>query len=384
MEMENNKVVKKPIFGSLIAALCIMIYLGALVYASLMIYLSIEDRKKTAEQEFNNIARVAQIEGTASFLDDRFFQIMHDTLHSLTTIEAIIITYAEGAYEIEKKKGHAVTITNNSPRFKKKFIFSNESYYTSLTIPGERNANIQAVASAFNFSEFSKILKVTLLMILIGFALSFFTMLFKLLMGKQDNKEQVVYTNANTNASAPAPLQTESNVRIAESGGPKGLYSTRSNIGWEEYTNDRLDSEIHRCSSTEKDIVLILMEFTSLSGDIMYVQAAEEAVKFFTSRDLLFEYGKQGITVILPSISLDVGITKSEKFYQKINEKFSQSGDCGLCIGLSSRSGRLLNADRLMMESKEALKKAKSDSRTSIVAFKSDPEKYRAFIASQS
>jgi len=36
-----------------------------------------------------------------------------------------------------------------------------------------------------------------------------------------------------------------------------------------------------------------------------------------------------------------------------------------------------------MLEAREALKKAKEDDNSPIIAFKSDPDKYRAFIASQ-
>jgi GGDEF domain-containing protein len=101
---------------------------------------------------------------------------------------------------------------------------------------------------------------------------------------------------------------------------------------------------------------------------------------------LLFEYGRWGISVILPCDGIDTAIAKSEKYYQRITEKFQAgySRASSLCIGLSSRSGRLLNAERLMFEAREALKKAKAETKNKIIAFKSDPEKYRAFIASQS
>ena len=89
------------------------------------------------------------------------------------------------------------------------------------------------------------------------------------------------------------------------------------------------------------------------------------------------------MTVILPGVGLDIAIGKAEKFYQRISEKFPNSFgmESSLNIGLSSRSGRLLNGDRLMLEASQALKKAKSDSKTSIIAFKSDPDKYRDFIS---
>jgi GGDEF domain-containing protein len=117
----------------------------------------------------------------------------------------------------------------------------------------------------------------------------------------------------------------------------------------------------------------------------MFKQAAEETSNFFSSRDLLFEFGEYGMAIILPGINLDTGISKSEKFHQRITEKFpaGYKQKSSLVIGLSSRAGRLLNADRLMLEAKEALNKAKHDPSASIIAFKSDPEKYRAFISKQ-
>jgi hypothetical protein len=54
-----------------------------------------------------------------------------------------------------------------------------------------------------------------------------------------------------------------------------------------------------------------------------------------------------------------------------------------LCMGLSSRSGRPVNAERLMFEAEEALERAMMDPVSHIVAFKSDPEKYRAFMESR-
>jgi len=376
------------VFGAFIAALCIVIYLFALVQGAFRLYLNIEQRKVTADHEFAQIKNTVLSAAEQGFMDERFIDIVNKTLASVTCIEALIISGPDGEYAFEKQEGSAVKWVNNSPRFINKLSYSNRKYHESLAIL--RNVNINAVAGAFDFYELSKILKETLLLILIGFALSFFTMLLQSLTGKSAGKNEPVYakTQARPNEFGKnddmhfSAIETQ---RPNAETGPKGLYSPRSNIGWEEYTKDRLDSELHRCSSTEKDLTLILMEFTDLTNDVMFKDAAEEAATFYKSRDLLFEYGKQGIAAILPSVDLQTGIARSEKFYQRIIEKFpsSSSGSSCFCIGLSSRSGRLLNADRLLLESKEALKKAKSDPRTSIIAFKSDLEKYRAFIATQ-
>jgi GGDEF domain-containing protein len=356
---------------------------------------------------------MALTSGIQGFMDEQFKETMNKALAANRSIEALIISGPDGEYAFERQQGYAITWVNDSPRFKNKFSFSKENYYRPLQIYDLRNANIRAVAGNFDFDEISKILKDTLLIILAGFAVAFFTMLLQLLVGKPDEKPATVKPPVPDQYSikkAPEPEQptqkqfeeklsaksvkTEAHVidnSASESSAPedesepKGLYSPRSNIGWEEYIKDRLDSELHRCSSTEKDLTLVLMEFTDITNDLMYKLAAEEAISFFSSRDLLFEYGKLGILAILPGFDLDTGISKSEKYFKHIAVKFSGSKktQSSLCVGLSSRSGRLINADRLILEAQEALSKAKQDQRAPIIAFKSDPEKYRAFIASQ-
>jgi hypothetical protein len=173
---------------------------------------------------------------------------------------------------------------------------------------------------------------------------------------------------------------------LEESETPRGLYSPHGNIGWEAYTTDRLESELHRCASNEQDLVFITMEFkNSEELDInFYNRFAEDAVNFFTLRDLIFERGERGIAVIFPNLDLDMGFANSEEFHNRILRKYSGlfRSKTDLCIGLSSRSGRLIDAERLIFEASEALERALSDPVSHIVAFKSDPEKYRAFIAS--
>ncbi|GHV08571.1 hypothetical protein FACS189485_20210 [Spirochaetia bacterium] len=159
--------------------------------------------------------------------------------------------------------------------------------------------------------------------------------------------------------------------------GPKGLYSPRGNIGWEEYTADRLEAELHRCASYEQDLVFLSAELAGdAGGDDLYSWFAADTVSFFTQRDLIFEMGGQGISIILPNIDLEQGFVDSREFHKRILNKDQYD----IRIGLSSRAGRLIDADRLMFESFQALKKARQDPGSPIVAFKSDPEKYREFL----
>jgi len=369
---------------SIIAAICIVIYVLALVQGAFRIYLSIDERKLTAEQEFSNLADLALSAGIQGFMDERFVQTINNALASSKSIEAVIITGPDNSYAFEKQSGRAVSWINNTPRFINRFTFFNQIHYRPLAIADMRNANIKAVAGALDYGNFVKILKETLLIILFGFALSFFTMLIRLLLGRKENPELVSGRTPDTEKRISGESQEDDTA--ASGSNPKGLYSPRSGLGWEEYINDRLDSELHRCSSSEKDLAFIALEFTDMPEERIFKQTAQETIKFFASKDLIFEYGESGIAVILPGTGLDAAIPKSEKFYQRILDRFpnSYTPAFGLSIGLSSRSGRLLTSERLMLEASQALKKAKNDLKTSIIAFKSDPEKYRAFIASQS
>jgi GGDEF domain-containing protein len=373
---QNNKPQKTtPAISAIVAAVCIVIYLCALVQGAVRIYLSIDKNRITAEQEFSHIASLALSAGIQGFMDQKFIDSINNALSSSKNIKALIITGPDGEYAFEKQRGQTITWVNNSPRFINKSGFSNQTYSRPLPIQNLRNANIKGITGVFDYNEFSKILRETLLIILIGFSVAFSTMLLQLLLGKQENISS--YTR-----KSPAHAFDEEEMQLPAVG-PKGLFSPRCNIGWEEYIKDRLDAELHRCSSTEKDLAFILIEFNDLTNDSMFRQSAEETVSSFSSRDLVFEYGQWGIAVILPGIGLDAAISKSEKYYQHIMGKFPRgyNKSSSVCIGLTSRSGRLLNAGRIMLEAGEAVKKAKEDPKSPIIAFKSDPEKYREFIS---
>ena len=188
------------------------------------------------------------------------------------------------------------------------------------------------------------------------------------------------FTTTEEDSTFEEPVMPESKT----SDGPSGLYSPRSNIGWEAYTKDRLASEIHRCAASEQDLAILLMECSEgVNCDgVLYKNIANEAVGVFNVRDLSFEYGNNGITVIIPNISLEEGISKAEEFHSKLLKTYPDSfhNKNDFLIGISSRSGRLIDADRLLREVSRALEKAKSEPGSPIIAFKSDPDKYRDYI----
>jgi GGDEF domain-containing protein len=467
---QNNKAGEPSVVSTVVAAICIVIYLVSLVQAAVRLYLSVDKQKIQADSDFQSLGNIVSSAGSRGFMNEPFITSINNLLASSGTIEAVIVFGPSVEYAFEKQKGSTITWINNTPRFINKFNIYTQGLYKSFSLDNMTNVSIQAAARVFNYSVISKILKETLIFILIGFALAFFTMLLQLLLGSteeaetEENKESTqlkheftpvdirlsepvsvrvnepvnvhienvqtpqsgepinvrlnepvnVHIHETVQAPPPPPVQTppppvqappppvrtpppppshehaepapySEEDLIADDSGPKGLYSPRSHIGWEEYLNDRLSSELHRCASTEKDLTLLMLEFKDKITNFQFKDAAQEAASLFTTRDLLFEKGEQGISVIMPGVDLDTGLSKARKFQERIKEKiFSKNAidDCAY-IGLSSRAGRLLNADRIILEAGEALNKAKADSDTSIIAFKSDLEKYRKFIASQ-
>ncbi|MDR2304249.1 MAG: hypothetical protein LBE10_06650 [Treponema sp.] len=418
----------KNLITTFMAVLCIIVYFAALIYGAVRIAGNFQDRRNLMENEFRDLEDLASAAGALGFMDEPFIQTIEDAMLSSKTMEGLIISGPNGEYAFERRQGTVINWVNDSPRFKSSFALKT-SDLRPLRIEGQRNVNIQALFGLIDYDFLLSSMKQTLLVVLGSLVLAFLTLLFSSLSGdsaapavqKQDEMdtpesrrgggaetdslidfESLVGTETKpgtekAGVKAPPPEETEeepadqaaeeSFEEGPEEKTPQGLYSPRG-IGWEEYTRDRLAAELHRCASFEQDLVYIMMEFQnadSLDEDF-FRQFAGVAVEFYNLRDLIFELGEWGISIIYPNIDLDQGFVKSEEFHNRVLTRFAgtfQSKN-DLCIGISSRAGRLIDAERLIFESREAMQRAMADPVAYIVAFKSDLEKYRNFIASQS
>ncbi|MDR1446162.1 MAG: hypothetical protein LBI90_04620 [Treponema sp.] len=418
----------KNLITTFMAVLCITIYSAALVYGAIRIAGNFQDRRNLTEIEFRDLEDLASSAGVLGFMDEPFIQTIEDAVLSSKTIEALIISGPNGEYPFERRQGTVINWVNDSPRFKSSFAMK-PSDLRPLRIEGQRNVNIQALFGLIDYDFLLSSMKQTLLAVLGGLVLAFLTLLFSSLSGasavpavREQSKTDIPQSRRESGAETDGLIDFESLVGAETKGGtgkaeektpppeeteeepadhaaeesfeedyeektPQGLYSPRG-IGWEEYTRDRLAAEMHRCASFEQDLVYIMMEFRnsdSLDEDF-FRQFAGAAVEFYNLRDLIFELGEWGISIIYPNIDLDQGFVKSEEFHNRILTRFAGAfrSENDLCIGISSRSGRLIDAERLIFEAREAMRRAMADPITHIIAFKSDLEKYRNFIASQS
>jgi len=369
---------KNSVLGIIIASVCILVYLGALVSVIVRINTSMEQYRLVAEQEFFDLADLASSAGVLSFMDETFIEIIQKSLDASKTLEGIIITGPNGEYGFEKERGRALNYVNGSPRFRNRFDFSRQMLYQPLRIQGLRNVNIQAVAGALDYAELTEILKQALFLIASALFLAFFT-----LIAESVRKEHVAHNKPKAEDKRDNNMAAGPAAGTAYAAG--GSYSLRGRVVREENTETRLTEELQRCAAAGQDLAFISIEYKPAADETFYARFAADAARFFTSRDFVCEKGEKSISVICPGFNLDTGFLNADEFHNRIMGKYPDffKTKTDLCMGLSARTGRPVNAERLMFEAEEALERALMDPISHIVAFKSDPEKYKTFMESR-
>jgi hypothetical protein len=372
--------------STVVAVLCILIYIAAIAFGAFRIIVNFGERRNLAESEFYDLSDKASSAAVSlGFMSEAYQETIRDSLGISYALMGVIITGTSGEFAFERYPGSGIVWAGNSPRFKTGAGFSGEPFFLPLRIDGQRNVTIQAIYSLFDYNLFQRVFRDTLLAVLAALAIALITLLVEV--NKKKKTYKGIIPEMPLMKERPAAEKPASRKSTEDEESPLGLYSPRGNIGWESYTNDRLASELHRCASFEQDLTVLAMEFkvSEILSDDEYCLFTEEAVNYFTMRDLIFGKGDNGIIVLLPGTDLEHGISKSEEFNNLVISKMPEffRGRTELRIGLSSRSGRLMDAERLMFEAIAALKKAFEDPVSHVVAFKSDPEKYREFIKEQ-
>ena len=159
------------------------------------------------------------------------------------------------------------------------------------------------------------------------------------------------------------------------------LFSPRSGVSYESHLERRLTLELERAASNDQDLSFALCRFPGIApGTESYQRCCQAIIEQFLFEDLIFEKGSDGFALVLPNTDLGRTIKQFEAFYQQLKSAALPGRPL---FGLTARSGRLIEADRLIREAQHALGKAQSEARP-IIAFKADPERYRDFVAGQS
>ncbi len=164
---------------------------------------------------------------------------------------------------------------------------------------------------------------------------------------------------------------------------PEGAFDAESGLGWEAYLRERLSAELRRSASFEQDLALLLTSFNGPGrGEADFNLYASIVRDFFSFKDMAFLFGDDGTASILPNMDVDHALRMCEELRKKVSEAFPGKPESALpFFGLSSRAGRLVDADRIIGEAMAALNKARKDGGSSILAFRPDPERFRAYLA---
>ena len=364
--------------SSIIAFISIALYAAAIGIGIIRIIAGVNERRVVAQQEFYDLADTAASAGTLGFLEEPFKDAVRDAVAASKTLQAVIITGPFGAeFTYERDTKGLIAWEGDTPRFRRRFGFSRNPHFSPLRVDGLRNATIQAVSSFIDYPAFSLILFQSLLLVLAAVILSAATLLVERIQRKKaalvSDKMQGIYPPQPKQAGAPADTDPANTAQDNN----------------ETWIKEKLDAELGICSITDKDLALILMELSLTAGfgidEDVIRKVADRAGQFFSAQDSVHKRAGRSLAIILPGKGLEEAFSMAKEFHNliitELPELLPHSND--LRFGISSRNKRLIRANRLLFEASRALDKANLEPQSPIVAFKSDPEKYKAFVQSR-
>ncbi|MDR1867028.1 MAG: hypothetical protein LBQ77_02030 [Treponema sp.] len=375
---------KSSLRYSLIAYICIALYVFLIGFTVFEITSDNQRCHRIAQQEFFAVSDIIENTVQTDDLDTETFKVTVETaLNESTMLQAIIVAGSAQVRAFERETGKSIAWSGDRPRFIHSFGIAENPLLRLVALPNQRNGAISALYRAFDTTAIIRILKKVLIALLLPLMLSFITLILYLKQKNTDSQKGEEDIFVETFNESPT---FETVFSDAAESSPKKLEQPSPSTS-EKETYARLETELKRCIVFNQDIVFILMEFKEMHfGDekvcnLLY----EEAVNFFLLVDLVFIYGKRNIAVIIPGADLDDGRERVSRFQRTVVEKYSEIfwEISDLCIGLTSRNERMVNAEYLIREASVSLKKALLDPENPIVAFRSDPEKFKAFMDSR-
>jgi hypothetical protein len=382
---------------TVVAIACIGIYICSALYVGIRIYGESQWQNKLAEREFADLKDFASSAGVLGFSSAAFKRDIEDAIALSRTLQAVIIIGPRNAALVAEKTPDLVRWDGYYPRFNGGFNMLKRLQPAPLSIKGN-NVTISVLASTLDFDVLLSILRPAFAGVLVALIVSFFMLIAEVYFQKS-----AVETFQIPASKAPAKPQEEIIDEI-DDGGTRQNYSTDKPPAEQEkfpvaaapepYEDDNfgdfddeptfaddLTPELEEAEENSEDLCLLSASWTS--GDAPLNILAGTAVIYFKSGTRVFERATSGIYAIIPDENIDNGLNAAKEFYREAMAKLPKGIDTRLVVGLSSRAKRKVDAERLIHEADSALFKAREDEQQPIVAFKADPQKYKAFIAKQ-
>lgn len=190
-------------------------------------------------------------------------------------------------------------------------------------------------------------------------------------------KEQIEqYEKTDNYVTNPVPYTISTNETSEIN---KNIYSEITGISTEISLITKLENDLVHATSSEQDLSLFIIKIPGLIySNEETKQIVNILLQQFLYRDTIFEFENDGFAVIKSDMTIEAAEEKADLIYKNIQELHLEKP---AFIGISSRSIRMLSAERLIKEAKEALNHAiEAKDESPIIGFHVDVEKYREYI----
>ena len=177
--------------------------------------------------------------------------------------------------------------------------------------------------------------------------------------------------------SEEAEEQTKEQTEVSETQREPEVTAT---ISEEEALLPALEEELIHSASQEQDLSLIIVRIAGIPNDDTNSPQAACIKNCVNNRGSAYRYGKDAYALLIKALKLDDALQDAESLLERLAASLRDQGLPAITIGISSRTERLISADRLLTEASEAQKHASEDMTSPIIAFRVNPEKYRNFI----
>ncbi len=378
---------------------------------------------------------------TTQYLSDNDFSStlfkknMNDFFNSDKSLQSLAISDNNGKMEYLYVKNPLIlskkpVFTNDfitKPEYKfNKFCFN--LYSTSVIIPGSKTLNIEAVYRVIGYYEISSLIKIIIICLLVYIILTAFFLLFvpcetiNTVPEKTESKQKK--DNDDDDAPAQDTLEQDSSMTIKYAPLIKEINETIKNenlkkeqplsvsdraeetpaspnipeeldtvadevikvdektgLADTEYFTPKLTYELEKAASNDTDLSLLFLSFISEDNNkiTMFYDNLPLLLRSFFMPQMSFNFGKNKLAIIIPDKTIEESIKKTDEFIIRLK---NISAIENIYAGLTSRNSRIVSSERFIKEAEGAVAKASSGS-DHVVAFKSDPEKYREMIANQ-
>ncbi len=186
---------------------------------------------------------------------------------------------------------------------------------------------------------------------------------------KIDEQNDITNTE-NTEESNSEAYYNEQ--KVMEPASEAALNSEENKKSAQETLKEKINYEITKAASNETDLSLFLVKFENAP-----VLNIKKYLEDNFGKDNTFIYEENTFALIKEDTTVDAAEDIAAKTEQELKSLYPETKTF---IGISSRSIRILSADRLLMEAEEALKHTSDDEDSHIIGFHVDIEKYRELL----